>query len=551
MSVISDFRRQKMPQPRARFVVWCFCLLLTVYSSVTLNAQIADDEAALLLAQNRISIQTLTVFFAAYRRTANLDTEKRAQIDKIAADLRAAQQSGKFGETRRQLFKGFALMRGKPWTAKEEFAASLVLRPNSAIFDSNRPQLLSLGQVFPAQYNYQATPKLRITVAENSTQRRELSSPGKIVKEIGTYEGLSSDLADEPFAFEADLRGVKDGFYLLCAELMDGDATIRKIWTTVSVVQNLDSLKADIERRLSHIKNGSESTKASIRYPFEWARQINLGRREMPRGDFASEIDRSTKLLDSLEKGKDLLYQAIGDNKRHYYFAEANEIMPYRLYVPSNYDGRKKFPLIVALHGLGGTEDTFLNRYNGLMKKLAEENGYILIAPLGYRINGGYGRQTRNPPDSQRRRILDLSEKDVMNVVRKMREEYKIDDKRLFLMGHSMGGTGTWTLGAKYAEMWAALAPIAPGYIPDEDVSDLSRLKEMPILISHGSKDTTAPPELSRRTVAELKKLNINPEFLEIPDADHETIVPTILPKIFEFFNRQKKPEKIANTSAV
>jgi predicted esterase len=99
--------------------------------------------------------------------------------------------------------------------------------------------------------------------------------------------------------------------------------------------------------------------------------------------------------------------------------------------------------------------------------------------------------------------------------------------------------------------MWAALAPIAPGYIPDEDVSDLSRLKEMPILISHGSKDTTAPPELSRRTVAELKKLNINPEFLEIPDADHETIVPTILPKIFEFFNRQKKPEKIANTSAV
>jgi dipeptidyl aminopeptidase/acylaminoacyl peptidase len=73
----------------------------------------------------------------------------------------------------------------------------------------------------------------------------------------------------------------------------------------------------------------------------------------------------------------------------------------------------------------------------------------------------------------------------------------------------------------------------------------------MPILISHGSKDTTAPPELSRRTVAELKKLNINPEFLEIPDADHETIVPTILPKIFEFFNRQKKPEKIANTSAV
>jgi dienelactone hydrolase len=198
------------------------------------------------------------------------------------------------------------------------------------------------------------------------------------------------------------------------------------------------------------------------------------------------------------------------------------------------------------LHGLGGTEDTFLNRYNGLMKKLAEENGYILVAPLGYRINGGYGRQTRNLPDLQRRKILEFSEKDVMNVVGRMREEYKIDDKRLFLMGHSMGGTGTWTLGVKYAGMWAALAPIAPGYTPDEDVTDLSRLKEMPILVSHGSKDKTAPPELSRRTVAELKKLGINPEFLEIPSADHETIVPTVLPKIFEFFNRQNKPDRVA-----
>src|SRR4029078_13575046 len=58
--------------------------------------------------------------------------------------------------------------------------------------------------------------------------------------------------------------------------------------------------------------------------------------------------------------------------------------------------------------------------------------------------------------------LAELSEKDVMNVLAMMRKEVNVDDSRTYLIGHSMGGAGTYFLGSKYAKEWAAIAPIAP-----------------------------------------------------------------------------------------
>jgi predicted peptidase len=44
-----------------------------------------------------------------------------------------------------------------------------------------------------------------------------------------------------------------------------------------------------------------------------------------------------------------------------------------------------------------------------------------------------------------------------MNVLALVEKEYAVDTSRVFLMGHSMGGMGTWYLGQKYADKWAAL----------------------------------------------------------------------------------------------
>ncbi len=77
--------------------------------------------------------------------------------------------------------------------------------------------------------------------------------------------------------------------------------------------------------------------------------------------------------------------------ERHYLLEGAQEIMPYRVYVPAKYTGQQALPLIVALHGLGATEDAFFDSYGRMFPKLAEEHGYLVAAPLGYRVDGGYG----------------------------------------------------------------------------------------------------------------------------------------------------------------
>src|SRR5204863_3843936 len=118
----------------------------------------------------------------------------------------------------------------------------------------------------------------------------------------------------------------------------------------------------------------------------------------------------------------------------------------------------KKAPLLVALHGLGSTPQQIM-RYRGLTD-LAEKHGYVVAAPMGYNSGGWYG--SRPLPKSDPKNLAELSEKDVMNVLDLVKKEYAIDPDRVYLMGHSMGGGGTWHLGIKYPDVWAALAPIAP-----------------------------------------------------------------------------------------
>jgi len=62
---------------------------------------------------------------------------------------------------------------------------------------------------------------------------------------------------------------------------------------------------------------------------------------------------------------------------RDYVFAETGETLPYALFVPSNYDAAKKWPLIVGLHGAGRPYD-WLMGYDGMID-FAERDGFILV----------------------------------------------------------------------------------------------------------------------------------------------------------------------------
>ncbi|HEY2785971.1 MAG TPA: alpha/beta hydrolase [Fimbriiglobus sp.] len=228
--------------------------------------------------------------------------------------------------------------------------------------------------------------------------------------------------------------------------------------------------------------------------------------------------------------------------KKTYDFKDAGKAMEYALFVPSTYDKAKMWPLMIALHGLGGSPQNII-RYRGLTD-LAEKHGYIVAAPMGYNSRGWYGsRALVKGSSDDPKNLAELSEKDVMNVLGIVRKNYSIDPDRIYLMGHSMGGGGTFYLGIKYPEIWAGLAPIAPAIGP-RPISDVEKIKNIPVVLVQGDKDLLVPVAGARNWAEQMKKLDMTYEYLEIKDGNHINVAASNLPKIFEFFDKHKRKDK-------
>ncbi|HEU5020634.1 MAG TPA: prolyl oligopeptidase family serine peptidase, partial [Bryobacteraceae bacterium] len=145
----------------------------------------------------------------------------------------------------------------------------------------------------------------------------------------------------------------------------------------------------------------------------------------------------------------------------------------------------------------------------------------------------------RRAPDPARALQAQYSEKDALNVLDLVMKEYPVDPARVYLFGHSAGGAGTWYLGEKYPEKWAAIAASAAATSPNS--FPFERLKDMPIMVCHGDKDPEVPVARSRAMVAAAKAAGLSPQYLEVPGATHATIVALVEPKVFAFFEHYRK----------
>ena len=146
-------------------------------------------------------------------------------------------------------------------------------------------------------------------------------------------------------------------------------------------------------------------------------------------------------------------------------------------------------------------------------------------------------------------KVRELSEKDVMNVLAMVKKEFNIDERRTYLMGHSMGGAGALYLGVKYADQWTAIgaeAPAAFGLQP----TILQRIKDMPVILVQGDADTLVPVANTRRWADELKTLKMDYEYHELPGIDHGPVIEAGMADIFKFFDKHVKPEKPVENAA-
>jgi len=177
----------------------------------------------------------------------------------------------------------------------------------------------------------------------------------------------------------------------------------------------------------------------------------------------------------------------------------------YSVWIPHDYTPRKRWPAVLFLHGRGecgkdGQIHTTVGLGKAVRKTPARFPAIIVMPhmPIGMRWEGPM-------------RELALA------TLEAACEEYSVDRRRIALTGLSLGGFGTWTLGAARAELFCALAPICGG----GDPADAELLARTPIWCWHGDADSTIDVEKSREMVNAVRAAGGDVRYTELPDVGH------------------------------
>jgi predicted peptidase len=174
----------------------------------------------------------------------------------------------------------------------------------------------------------------------------------------------------------------------------------------------------------------------------------------------------------------------------------------YLLFLPLGYEiSKQRWPLMLFLHGAGESGTNLAKVKTHGPPKVVESKPdfpFILVSPQS--VGRGWNNDTLNA-------LLE-------DVIRK----YRVDKRRVYLTGLSMGGFGTWSLAAAHPERFAAIVPICGGGNP----ADAKKLVGLPIWVFHGAKDPTVPVQRSREMVEAINAVGGNVKFTEYPEAKHD-----------------------------
>lgn len=157
----------------------------------------------------------------------------------------------------------------------------------------------------------------------------------------------------------------------------------------------------------------------------------------------------------------------------------------YRVYSPRNLEKAKKYPLLVILHGGGGTGKGMPRLTRGGFEKLADGNGALLAYPEGIDKNWNDYRADKSRK-SQRENIDDAAF--ITAMLDEIAKTYPVDPARIYAAGISNGAMMSYTLACRASDRFAAVAPVA-GAMPENLVPLCGPSRPVPVLIISGTKD--------------------------------------------------------------
>ncbi|HLG13207.1 MAG TPA: prolyl oligopeptidase family serine peptidase [Blastocatellia bacterium] len=486
-------------------------------------------------AQDAGQVLRTSVGFNTLRNSTALSDERRGEIDKLAKLAQAANAAGKFGDALKHYYHGIALLRGNEWTPLRALESSLTLKLDHAVIEPSQTVQVRAGQLFALDAKPEGPASAAIKLLKMTGDE-----PVKVLKII---EAVDADFIASPLAAEVLIPDVADGNYRLALTLAFAGGAQASRTVTVRIERGLAARFAAARARLAKVEAELKARRRdtllaqlpSVAYRislFDLAARAEVA---FERINFGEELKETTAMLDALEAGRDPLAAKRGDFRKAYTSKADNTLQPYRIFVPASYDRSKRYPLIIALHGMGGDENSYFDLYaNGAFKVEAEKRGYIVACPKGRQPASMY----RGP-----------AEADVMDVISEVERDYKIDPDRVYLTGHSMGGFGTWSVAINHPDIFAALAPVAGGGLP----ANMSKIAHIAQLVVHGDADKTVPVASSRVMVDAAKKLGAEVRYIEVPGGTHVDVVVPTFKDVFDWFDSHRRKvadEKLAAPAA-
>jgi len=217
----------------------------------------------------------------------------------------------------------------------------------------------------------------------------------------------------------------------------------------------------------------------------------------------------------------------------------------YRLMKPIDFDTTKTYPLILSLHGAGGKGSDNVRNLRNWNEYLADEalrrkHPCFVLAPqstalwndptspfvdaldLRAEAIASWPAAWRSRIDRYQQRLTAAPKGNLHTVLKlideKLSKQFLIDTNRIYCIGHSMGGLGTFTAVYQHPDRFAAAIPTAGGFPPWRDAS---RIRDVPIWTFHGAADTVVPTDFTRYVFDKMKELNGNMKYTELRGVAH------------------------------
>ena len=216
----------------------------------------------------------------------------------------------------------------------------------------------------------------------------------------------------------------------------------------------------------------------------------------------------------------------------------------YRLLTPPENAHGKKFPLVVFLHGAGergsDNEKQLTHGSQMFLNPANRDNypAYVIFPQCPEKSFWAFPRRPSSTSDTNTEKAINPILLAVKELIDSYLENPNIDASRVYIMGLSMGGMGTFDLVSRYPEIFAAAIPICGA----ADTKRLANTKGVKWRIYHGDADDVVPVECSRQAYVALKKANAQVEYFEFPGCKHGSWNPAFnQPDFMDWLFAQKK----------